>query len=334
MESVVRRAAELDVPIVAHLDLTYRCNERCIHCYLPHDSRVEMATDEVARVLQQLAQAGTLFLILSGGEIFLRPDLFEIIELARRLNFCVTLKTNATLITPEIAGRLRALGIHGVDVSIYARNPAVHDGITRMAGSLQKSLDAIRAMHGCGIRVRIANVLMRENAAEAVGVLELAKELGVPYLLDPTVTPMIDGDVSVLRHRAEKSAIQSAFADFNLGDCPAEDFKPAASDGANDILCSAGHSLVYINDRGQVFPCVQFPIECGDLRKQTFAELWKSSPEFVQVRAVGLRDLPVCSACKHSSYCTRCPGLAWMEGDLRGPSSADCEKAEARSGRH
>src|SRR4051812_38196380 len=94
IETLNSRAMALGVPLSVHMDLTYRCNERCVHCYLPHDDRGEMTTAEITGVLDQLAEAGVFFLTLSGGEPFLRHDLFEIIQHARLRTFNVKLKTN------------------------------------------------------------------------------------------------------------------------------------------------------------------------------------------------------------------------------------------------
>ena len=94
MQEMGSRALTLGVPLSVHLDLTYRCNEHCIHCYLDQEDHGEMNTAEIKGVLDQLAAAGVFFLVFSGGEIFLRTDLFELIEHARSLMFCVKLKTN------------------------------------------------------------------------------------------------------------------------------------------------------------------------------------------------------------------------------------------------
>ena len=98
MEEMNDKALSLGVPLSAHLDVTYRCNERCQHCYLDHDDQGEMTTAEIKDILDQLAEAGVFFLTLSGGESLMRRDCFEIIEYARSLMFNVKLKTNAVLI--------------------------------------------------------------------------------------------------------------------------------------------------------------------------------------------------------------------------------------------
>src|ERR1041385_4253674 len=131
------RALHLGIPFSAHVDVTYRCNERCIHCYLDHDDHGEMTTAEIKDVLRQLAEAGSFFLTFSGGEVFLRRDFFELLEYARSLMFNVKVKTNAVMIGEKEADRLAALGLHGVQVSVYSHRSEVHDRITKLPGSLE-----------------------------------------------------------------------------------------------------------------------------------------------------------------------------------------------------
>ena len=95
---------------------------------------------------------------------------------------------------------------------------------------------------------------------------------------------------------------------------------------------SAGHTACYVSPYGDVFPCVQFPLPSGNVRHQKFMDIWRYSGQLNEVRSIKVGDLPVCSGCGHSSTCTRCPGLAYMEGNMRGPSSQDCEKSFARTG--
>ena len=97
MSEMASKALRAGIPLSVHLDLTYRCNERCVHCYLDHDDHGEMNIVEIRDLLTQMAEAGVFFLTLSGGEIFLRKDFFEILEHARSLMFSVKLKTNAVI---------------------------------------------------------------------------------------------------------------------------------------------------------------------------------------------------------------------------------------------
>jgi len=335
LQEMTDKALALGVPLSVQLDLTYRCNERCVHCYLDHEDHGEMTTAEIKHLLDEMAAAGVFILTLSGGEIFLRKDFFELLEYARSLMFCVKLKTNAVMIREKEAARLRDLNIQSIQVSIYSHRPDIHDAITLVPGSLRRSLDAIRFLKSQGLRVIIANVLMTQNMQDYPSVRALAAELGVECTLDPTVTPMMNGDRSVLSLGVDQDVLRQAFRDPALvGDVDEFCAIPAkASDGELDALpCSAGHSACYVSPYGDVFPCVQFPLPTGNVRSQRFVDIWRHSERMNKVRSIQVRDLTTCTQCTHVSQCTRCPGLAFMEGNMRGPSSQDCEKSFVRTG--
>src|SRR5271167_4735651 len=174
MLEMADKALALNIPLSVQVDLTYRCNERCVHCYLDHDDHGEMTTAEIKHLLKEMAEAGVFILTLSGGEIFLRKDFFEILEYARALTFCIKLKTNAVLIREAQAARLRDLGVESIQISIYSHRPEVHDAITKVPGSLRRSINAIRFLKSQGLKVVIANVLMTENMYDYQGVRALA----------------------------------------------------------------------------------------------------------------------------------------------------------------
>src|ERR1700689_4044584 len=160
---MARKALKLGIPLSAQLDLTYRCNERCIHCYLDHNDHGEMTTAEIRDLLDQMADAGVFYLTISGGEILMRGDFFGILEHARLRTFCVKLKTNGVLIRKQEADRIKTLGVESVQISIYSHRHEVHDAITKRPGSLRRSIEAVRLLREHGLHVTMANVLMSHN---------------------------------------------------------------------------------------------------------------------------------------------------------------------------
>src|SRR5260370_40891619 len=211
MQEMRAKALKLGITLSVQIDLTYRCNERCVHCYLDHDDHGEMSTSEIKNLLDELASAGVFFLTLSGGEILLRKDFFEILEYARKLTFCVKLKTNAILIRAAEAERIRSLGVDSLQVSIYSHRSEVHDAITKVAGSLKRSLDAIRFLKAHGLKVIVADVLMQQNAQDYPDVRALAAELGAEFTLDPMITPKMHGDRSILDLNVRGVPLQTVF---------------------------------------------------------------------------------------------------------------------------
>jgi radical SAM protein with 4Fe4S-binding SPASM domain len=335
MQEMGQRALDRGVPLSVQLDVTYRCNERCVHCYLDHEDHGEMTTAEIRNLLDQLAEAGVFFLTLSGGEVFMRMDFFDIIEYARSLMFCVKIKTNAFMIRESEAQRIRDLNVQEVQVSIYSHRPEVQDAITLLPGSLKRSVAGIRLLRSHGVKVVIANVLMMQNLGDHGGVKALAKELDAEYTIDPTVTPMMDGDRAVLQLGLGVPQLKEVFRTEDMvGNV--DEFcapPPAVNDDVmKELPCSAGHTACYVSPYGDVFPCVQFPLPSGNVRRQKFMDIWRHSDQLNEVRTITAGDLPVCSGCNHVGTCTRCPGLAYLEGNMRGPSTQDCEKSFARTG--
>ncbi|MGH7986886.1 MAG: radical SAM/SPASM domain-containing protein [Candidatus Binataceae bacterium] len=335
MEELNARAIDLGVPLGVHLDLTYRCNERCVHCYLDHDDLGEMTYEEIHRLLGQMAEAGVFILTLSGGEPLLRKDFFAILRRASVLGFNIKLKTNALLIHEREAALIRELGVDSIQVSVYSHRPEVHDAITKVKGSLERSLKAIRFMVSQELRVTLATPLMRQNVADYPRVQALARELGAQFELDPTITPHLNGDRSLLSLNVAREDLARVLHDENVVGNVAEFCAPPAPADASvldEVPCSAGHSYCYVSPYGEVYPCVQFPLPSGNVRHQDFIDIWKNSPQLNEVRTIRTRDLPICSTCPNVGSCSRCPGLAYKEGNMRGPSAADCEKSYLRSG--
>src|SRR3981081_3115908 len=330
------KALKLNIPLSVQLDLTYRCNERCVHCYLDHHDHGEMTTAEIKNLLDQMADAGVFYLTISGGEILMRRDFFEILEHARLRTFCIKLKTNGILIRTQEPDHIKTLGVETVQISIYSHIPEVHDAITKLPGSLKQSIEAIRRLRAHGIHVIMANVLMVQNVHDYAGVRALAAELGAQFLMDPTITPMMDGDRSILNLNVDEAALREVFRNESLVGGNIEEFcAPPLAPGEDDmdqLPCSAGHTACYVSPYGDVYPCVQFPLPSGNVRRTRFADIWRDSPKLHEVRSITLRDLPSCSKCSHGGSCTRCPGLAYMEGNMRGTSYQDCEKSFARTG--
>jgi len=335
IEQLFQKSVALGIPLSVHVDLTMRCNERCIHCYRVVEERPELTTEELKALLEDLARAGTLYLTLSGGEVFLRKDLFVLLEHARALNFDIRLKSNALLITGEKAARLRELAVRQVDISIYSADPAVHDWVTKIPGSLARTLEGVEALREAGVTVKLNCPLMKQNVGQYRDIRALADRLGVLCGFDPMITAKNDGDASPLALRISPSQLRTVLEDPSLNPACGT-AASASSDGTrtdlDEVPCGASHNACYVSAYGDVMPCVAMPIACGNVRDTPFAEIWHRSPEMRRVRSIRIRDLHTCSSCAASPFCSRCPGQALVEtGDLYGPSPANCEHALTRA---
>ena len=329
LQHIQERAARKKIPLSCHFDLTYHCNLNCVHCYLVKEDRPELNTAEVKGILDQLAMAGTLYLSFSGGEIFTREDFFEIAEYARKLHFALRLLTNGTLIDEEAADRVAALNPDLVAISIYSATPEIHDEITTVPGSFARSVKAARMLGEKKVTVKLSCIIMRQNIGDYPKVYELAQRIGASFQADQRVTPKNDGDSSPLWFQINEDDLSRVLADPLFSLQPRDDPAMHHSNGIfDDLPCGAAHMACYISPYGDVYPCIQLPILCGNLSKDPFEGIWYHSPGMLNVRSITISQLPVCSQCDLLPYCRRCPGLAYLEeGDLLAPSKRACREA-------
>lgn len=329
-ETLREQATQKQIPLVVHFDLTYRCPLRCAHCYLTGGKKqLECTLNEVKDILEQLADAGTLYLTFSGGEIFLRDDLPEIVSHARKLHFAVRLLTSGVLIDAEKANNIAGWHLEMIAFSVYDLNSSIHDAITRKNGSLVKTLDAIHALKEKNVPLKISSVLMNSNIDGYQKLHNFARELGAQFQADYRITPKSNGSQKPLRFHIKDQEVMRILNDPIFSKEYEPDSAQNYSGIFNFIPCGAGHMSCYISPYGVVSPCVQVPIECGDLREKTFSEIWDSSSAMKSFRAIRFSDMPKCANCEIFTYCRPCPGLNLVEtGSITTPPQRVCKEAE------
>lgn len=315
----------------AHWELTYRCNERCSHCYLdvlPPNAEApgELTTEECLCVIDELAGLGVMNLLFSGGEILARHDFFQIAEYARSKRLLLRLFTNGILITPQVADRIAALHPYSVEISLYSSTPETHDRITGIARSWELTTRALGLLRDRGVRTKMKVPLMRENIREMRQMAALAAELGAQFRYDTTITSKDDGDRSPLKHRLSYEDLIVLFRE--ILDAKAWTARRVSLDART---CGIGLNALAIDPYGNVFPCVQTRELAGNWREQSLKTIWEESAVWSAVGSLTVNELPVCRECELLNLCVRCHGLAQVEdGDLRGPALANCREALAR----
>jgi radical SAM protein with 4Fe4S-binding SPASM domain len=314
-----------------HWELTYRCNEQCTHCYLdvlgPNaEAPGELSTRECLQIVDQLVELGALNISLSGGELLVRKDWYEIARYIRSKRVALRLFTNGILINAQMADRIADLHPYTVEISLYSARPEVHDGITRIRRSWELTTRAARLLREREVRVLLKTPLMQENVKEIEPLQALADEIGASFRLDPTLTTKLTGEVSTLRHRVLFPDLVEYLRPITL---PQQWLSRDLQE--DHATCGIGTLGLVIDPHGNVFPCTETRIVAGNLRHQPLREIWQESPVWQEMTSLTLGELPVCRTCELRNLCTRCHGLAMVEnGDLRGPALVKCREALAR----
>jgi radical SAM protein with 4Fe4S-binding SPASM domain len=318
-----QKAFDECVPLTITLELTLRCNLRCVHCYnfdrdqpylLTHSQKDELSDEEITRVIGEVREAGCLYLALSGGESLSHPSLDTFVAQSARLGMMVTVKTNGTMLDAERAQRLAEAGCAAVEISVYGAIAPTHDAFVKMPGAFERTLRGIEAARAAGMKAKLSLVLARGNAAEADGMLALATSLGVPYALDPQLTARYDGSRGSLDERVDPATLEQLYRG------PLRHLVPPPVDNPTSVQCACARSVAGISAFGEVYPCIGAPLPSGNIRDRSFAEIWRSSPTLNWIRGLRLDDFSSCKACDHLSHCRRSSGVVYANtGDYTGP---------------
>jgi radical SAM protein with 4Fe4S-binding SPASM domain len=341
-----------------HWELTHRCNERCVHCYLqtqklgtPAATRAaerELSTAEGVALLDQMADMGVLQVTFSGGEPLLRADFWELAAHARQRRFGLRVFTNGWSLDGE--GCLRQLALlHPltVEISVYAADAATHDGVTGVPGSWARTTAALRGLHDLGVRTVWKTPLLAANAGEVGAMARMAEAVGAAFRLDPVLTARAMGASTWRREplalRASATQMAQALGEL-LPQFPAQSQHPAGQhpmDGAGKpgqgpLICSLGRSALLVDPYGTIMPCVEVRTPLGSVRTQALAAIWQDAAAWEPYLALADKEaLPHCRTCRTAPWCVRCHGAAANEtGNLYGPSPAHCRLAQVREAIH
>lgn len=335
------RAQQEGRPVTVTFQVTDRCNYECVHCYQDHkDHRHEdpaageLTFAEIDRILDELADAGVLFLTLMGGEFFMRRDADEILAAAHAKGFAIKLLTTGHHVTEARADFIATLRPIQIDMSLYSGKAKHHEAVTRSPGSWARSVAAARRLIARRVPVLLKAPVMEVNAADVESLGVLAREMGAEWSYDPKITAMETGDDSPVALRMSEATLQTfyrtAMADYLVKTYAG----PEAATSRDDLRplshtpCRAGQQSLSITPTGQVWPCNALPVPCGELRQQSFADIWWGSKELAEVRDLRWAKLAECNTCTLRPYCQRCHGMALVEqGELRGPSLEACRHA-------
>lgn len=316
-----------NIPIRCIFELTFRCNLRCYHCYNNEFESQPLTTKEIKHILDQLADNGTFFIIFTGGEIFMREDIFNILEYANHKKFIMSLFTNGTLLNEEKAKRLAGYNIISLEVSIYAPYASLHDKITRTSGSFQKSVNAIRLLRKQEIRVALKVSLFKDNIKTYAEIKKFADSNGVKCTFSHVISPMRDGNTKNMNVRISAKNFSKYLPDIYREALSffAQDDSIPFEDKLELPVCSAARNTFAIDPYGELFPCLLAPEAAGSLCKDSFRDLWRSSNVLRQWRDLRYKDISGCNECKFLLKCPICPVDQLLENGSLGPIKEICD---------
>jgi AdoMet-dependent heme synthase len=295
IEKIYTKARRELIPLGVHFDLTYRCHQRCIHCYIPESWRrgegpgPELTTAQVKSILDQLAKAGTFFLTFSGGEIFMRPDLFDLLEYARKLNFSISLMTSGTLgLSREEIRELKHIGIASMHMSLYSIEHEVQDQITGVPGSGRLALQTIEDCRAQGFLIIANSFILSINAGSVSKLKSYASQEDLRIRFDCELSPRWDGSSHPLGLALGTKEREHFYNEIDGEEWSKQKEEPLTlAQNLPSKGCGAGLDRCYLSPTGDLWPCIEISHVCGRMGIETeFSQLWQESARLNQLRRV------------------------------------------------
>ncbi|QQR91703.1 MAG: radical SAM protein [Myxococcales bacterium] len=337
------RALEKRIPISGTIEVSHRCPLDCKHCYnnLPMSDEArarELSYDEYCRILDELADAGCMWLLFTGGEVFARRDFLDIYTYAKQKGFFITIFTNGTLVTQKVVDHLKKWPPFSIEITLYGHSKETYEALTSIPGSFEKCIRGIHLLQENALPLKLKTVAVQSNEHEVESMQRFAREqLGLEFKLDGMINPRTNGFKGPLLQRLDAEQLVAAeFADTAQAQ-KWKDFSKSMLGPANppekekDIYsCGGGLRAFAIDPYGKLSICVLSQKEHFDLREGSFKEGWES---FLKaVRSKQQSRTTKCTHCQIKAVCGMCPANGELEhDDPEEPVEFMCRVAHLRS---
>ncbi|MBN1180810.1 MAG: radical SAM protein [Bacteroidales bacterium] len=309
-----------------HIEITSKCNERCIHCYIPHDRKVSnIEPDLFYDIVDQCKNMRLLHLTLSGGEPMLHKNFCDFLRKCKEYDFSVNVLSNLTLLNDDIIKEMKLNPLLGVQVSLYSMNSIIHDEITQMKGSFEKTRNAILKLVENDIPLQISCPILKQNKYCYDDVIKWAEKHKIHVGDDYVIIARYNHTTQNLSCRLSINEIKEMINDKVTHDSKyMEQIEMAAvkkkNTTSNDFVCSVCHSSICIADNGNVYPCAGWQdYILGNVKETPLRYIWDNSEKVNYLRSIRWQDFPICIHCQDKEYCTMCMVRNANESPLGNP---------------
>jgi len=299
-------------------ELTSRCNERCIHCYIPNGKKnagFDLTFDRFKYILDQFAEMGGVHVTLSGGEALMNKDIIKMLYYCREKDMQISLLTNLISLTDEQIQAIKDVNVSIVQVSLYSMTPEIHDTITTVTGSWKRTKDAIEKLHDADVPVQISCPVMKANKDGYDKVMQYARSLRMKSNTDYIMMAQADLDTANLSNRLSLDetanviqdiiAFDQNYTEENLQHEALSELAP--EEYGSMPLCGAGINDLCVTVNGDVYPCAGWQAYVvGNVFNQSLRGIWETSDKLTEIRKIQRKDFPLCLTCEARDFCAMC----------------------------
>lgn len=300
-------------PTSIHVEIASECNERCVHCYIPHEFKQDLMDENLFdSILSQAVGLKLLHITISGGEPMLHPHFIDFMRKCREADMSVNILSNLTLLNDEMIEEMKLNPLLSVQTSIYSMQANIHDGITHQKGSLSKTVASVIKLIENHIPIQISCPVIKNNVDSYQGVKEWATKLKISVGIDYSIIAQYNHNKRNLNCRLSaedlKNVISKQFgSDPMFREETEKEITERRKKTNNDYICSVCNSSICIGANGDVFPCVGWSSKIlGNIKSQSLQDVWMRSETVKDLRKIKFGDFINCKNCSSKDFCTIC----------------------------
>ncbi len=318
------------IPVRAMIQLTYKCNFRCVHCYETPLKDVEerkLSVEDWVRILHMLRENGCMFLSFTGGEIFVVPSFAKIYEAAYDMGFKISLVTNGSLISPEIITLLSNKKPEKVHITLYGMSESTYENFCRNKNALHKVLNNIRTLRTANVNTIVMYLTNTINWKELGDAYSFALENGCKFHQFYRFRAYVDGDCSPQNYQLDPKSLVAIQPERELKILKDKTLMDKRQWKEGYKRCNAGLTSIMVDPCGKAFLCDSVPGERYDLLHCEFSEVW----EKLYTQRKKYIEIPsTCSTCENRELCGVCaPTLLTEYGGACKIPARECSYAAA-----
>lgn len=317
------------------IELTYKCNLKCIHCYNPKNNNVvELKFEEIKPVIDEAIKLGVSKIVLSGGECTLVKDFLKIAKYIRENRISLEIFTNGQTLydNEKLFNEILNLYPTKVSLSLYSVDETLHEKITNIKGSYKKTVYVLKKLQENNINTEIKSIQLKINADKYMDIVKFGKEINAHVSIDTFLVPRMKGDKEYQNLAISDEQLLKMHLDV---DSPLYmkffNKQNFCKKFYNEHLCKGGFAFVVISPFLKLSPCIELPRFNMDLNKTSLTNIWKNKNNSLAKWQSAIRkDMTECykhDYCKFCSYCIRRAIL--MKGYLKAPEIL-CNEAKIR----
>lgn len=301
------------------IEMTYSCNEKCVHCYANYSTidnpQINMTFEKYKNLLDDLFEMKVMHISFTGGDPFMYKNFDKVLEYTRLKGFSFDIYTNAQFLSQDInlVKKIADMYPQTMYISLYGSNALVHDSITNIKDSFNRTISVIKELVRFDISVILNIMVLNINIEDIPNTIKVAKDLNVEYRLGMSLIYKNDGNSTPMNYFVNDELLVKEIIRLEKNNMISIDKQLKIEEKRNDYMCNAAITTLSISPSGNIYPCISLKVCLGNIFNERIDYIWNSTKRKKIKESLKRKNFKECSACQYLDYCPHCIGISKAE---------------------